>query len=287
MSLNIKQLIEDGSGDRQYFAMLPAMFWPDIKIVSSESQEVIQAAHAEELGVELDVYDKWLYATIKRVCGEKGGQCFLSTSGLARLAGMSEGKVSSGKKKLQEAGLITIVSKKRSAKGQAIDHITVLDVWERNIRLIKARQSLHVVKASPHEGKPSPGEHKPSPHETEEESKEEEPIEEEREDSNSNLPSLDPSISDEIVWEEPEGSALLEITIEKLSKTFGDVRHLKSNITRAYNLWDDTSLGEHEFVAKLEEAAATTKTAISKSMVKQRTKRMAYFFSVLESLLAT
>ena len=106
-----------------------------------------------------------------------------------------------------------------------------------------------------------------------------------REDSSSSLPSLDSSISDEIVWEEPEESALLEITIEKLSKTFGDVHHLKSNVTRAYNLWDDTSLGEHEFVAKLEEAAARTKEAISKSMVKQRTKRMAYFFSVLEERL--
>lgn len=106
-----------------------------------------------------------------------------------------------------------------------------------------------------------------------------------KEDSNSNLPSLDSSVSGEIVWEEPEGSELVEITIEKLSRTFGDLKHLKSNITRAYNLWNETSLGEHEFVARLEEAAARTKEAISKSMVKDRAKRMAYFFSVLEGLL--
>jgi DNA-binding MarR family transcriptional regulator len=109
--------------------------------------------------------------------------------------------------------------------------------------------------------------------------------EDEREDSNFESSSLDSSISGETVWEEPEESELMEVTIEKLSRTFGDSQHLKSNVTRAYNLWDDTSLGEQEFIAMLEEAARITKENISKGMVRQRGKRMAYFFSVLESLL--
>jgi len=106
-----------------------------------------------------------------------------------------------------------------------------------------------------------------------------------KEDSNFESSSLDSSISGETVWEEPEESELMEITIEKLSRTFGDSQHLKSNVTRAYNLWDDTSLGEQEFIAMLEEAARITKENISKGVVRQRGKRMAYFFSVLESLL--
>jgi len=195
MSLNIKQLIEDKSGDRDYFAMVPAMLWPDIKLCSGGSEADAAAAHAEELGISLSVHDRWLYVTLKKICGEKGGQCFMSSRGLAKFAGMSVGQLSKSKTQLEQAGLITIVAKKRTAKGWAIDHITVIDVWGQNIGLIKARQqSAHLVstlegKCSSHEQKCSPGEQigpkcspherKCSPGETEEEPIEEEPKEEE------------------------------------------------------------------------------------------------------------
>lgn len=187
MPLNINQLIEDKSGDRDYFAMVPAMLWPDIKLCSGGSDADAAAAHAQELGLSLTVHDRWLYVTLKKICGEKGGQCFMSSRGLAKFAGMSAGQLSKSKAKLEQAGLITIIAKKRTAKGWAIDHIMVVDVWGQNIGLIRARQ-----KCSPGEQKCSPGEQiepkcspheqKCSPGETEEEPIEEEPrVEEEPE----------------------------------------------------------------------------------------------------------
>jgi len=77
----------------------------------------------------------------------------------------------------------------------------------------------------------------------------------------------------------------LEVIVKKLSRKFGDLSHLKSNVTRAYNLWTQTSFEEDAFVAKLEEAARITLEAVSKSQVKDESKRMAYFFSVLEERL--
>jgi len=77
----------------------------------------------------------------------------------------------------------------------------------------------------------------------------------------------------------------LEVIVKKLSRKFGDLSHLKSNVTRAYNLWTQTSFEEDAFVAKLEEAARITLEAVSKSQVKDESKRTAYFFSVLEERL--
>ena len=212
-ALNIKQLIEDKSGDRDYFAMVPAMLWPDIKLCSGGSEADTAAAHAQELGVSLSVHDRWLYVTLKKICGEKDGQCFMSSRGLAKFAGMSAGQLSKSKTQLERAGLITIIAKKRTAKGWAIDHITVIDIWSRNISLIKARQrSAHLVstlegKCSSDEQKCSPGEQiepkcspheqKCSPGETEEEPIEEEPIEEEpKEEEESLKKTIDPLLFD-------------------------------------------------------------------------------------------
>ena len=105
--------------------------------------------------------------------------------------------------------------------------------------------------------------------------------------SNSNFSSLDSlaDSSDETEGEKRDGLGLLEIVIEKLSHTFGDVHHLRSNITRSYNLWTQAGLEEDIFITRLEEAAGITLEAVSKSQVKDMGKRMAYFFSVLEERL--
>lgn len=155
---------------RQYFAMIPGMLWADVKLLSQpETAEAALRQHEKELNIRLDVYDKWLYSTIRRICGEQGGQCFLSSKKLARLASMSAGKVSSGKQKLQAAGLIAITSRKRSARGHAMDHITVIDIWKRNTDIMEKRKSVHLMNRSPHEPKRSPHERNRSPHDTEEE----------------------------------------------------------------------------------------------------------------------
>lgn len=80
--------------------------------------------------IRLDVHDKWLYATIKHVCDNNEGQCFLSTIALAHLSGMSVGKVSNCKQRLQEDGLIFIKSRKQDGDGHAIDCITLTKVLD-------------------------------------------------------------------------------------------------------------------------------------------------------------
>jgi len=80
-------------------------------------------------------------------------------------------------------------------------------------------------------------------------------------------------------------SSWIENIIETCSKEFRDIDHLSSNISRAYNLWARTSLGEEEFTDKLQEARRITKERISLSAVHDRGKKMAYFFAVLEDVL--
>ena len=146
----------DKSEDRRYFTIIPNLLW------------------AEELG--LSVPDFKLYATIKKVAGE-GGECFMSTRTLAKVTRISTGAVSGGKRRLAVAGLIRIVTHPRGHGGQPIDHITIVDIWQRNVEhfvLGKERspgehleESVHGVNTSGVER--SPGEHKRSCGETEEE----------------------------------------------------------------------------------------------------------------------
>jgi hypothetical protein len=81
-------------------------------------------------------------------------------------------------------------------------------------------------------------------------------------------------------------SPLIFFTVDKLSRTFGDPHHLiKSNKTRARRLWGKTELEEEEFVEVMEAAKRITLEAVSKGQVKDRGKRMAYYFAVLEDKL--
>ena len=98
-------------------------------------------------------------------------------------------------------------------------------------------------------------------------------IEKRKKISNSKSPSTDEQLS------------FLQITIKTCSRDFNDLDHLKSNITRAKNIWQQTELSESEFVAQIYEARKVTKQRISRSAVHDRDKKMAYFFAVLEDIL--
>ena len=101
----------------------------------------------------------------------------------------------------------------------------------------------------------------------------------------SNFPSSDFSTESYCDDELPE-SPLIDITVDKLSRVFGDLDNLRSNITRAKRLWwNKTGLEEEEFVEVMEAAKRITLDAVSKGQVKDRDKKMAYFFAVLEDKL--
>lgn len=89
--------------------------------------------------------------------------------------------------------------------------------------------------------------------------------------------------------DEEEGELLaspeLEVVIETCSREFDDMQHLESNLTRAFNLWAQTKLDEEGILAQVLKARARTKRQISISAIRDREKKMAYFFAVLESLL--
>ena len=155
----------DASNDKKYFTIIPNILW------------------AEDL--KLTAHDLILYTTIKKVAGENG-TCFMSTYSLAKEAKMSTGQVSKSKQKLAGAGLIEIVTKRRNARGWPVDHITITDIWSRNIEHFQkcspgeqTPQSVHPVNTS--SVNCSPGERNCSPGETEEEPLKKNPSVEEKE----------------------------------------------------------------------------------------------------------
>ena len=99
--------------------------------------------------------------------------------------------------------------------------------------------------------------------------------------SNTPSPSKDFEEGDEELLE----SAQLEMLIETCSREFNDMEHLQSNWSRAFNLWAKTDLDEEEMLEKTLEARRRTKERISLSAVRDREKKMAYFFAVLEDIL--
>ncbi len=143
----------DASNDKKYFTIIPNILW------------------AEDL--KLTAHDLLLYTTIKKVAGE-AGVCFMSTRRLAKEAKMSTGQVSTSKQHLANTGLVEIVTKRRNSNGWPVDHITVTDIWGRNIEYFQKRspgeqtpQSVHQVNTS--SVNCSLGERNCSPGETEEE----------------------------------------------------------------------------------------------------------------------
>ena len=80
-------------------------------------------------------------------------------------------------------------------------------------------------------------------------------------------------------------SSELENLITTCSREFDDMIHIESNLTRAFNLWAKTRFNETEMLAYVRQARETTKQRIGSSVVRNRQKKMAYFFRVLEDVL--
>lgn len=96
--------------------------------------------------------------------------------------------------------------------------------------------------------------------------------------SNSKSPSSLPSNSS-------SQSSFIRTVVKTCSREFRDMGHLASNITRAHNIWARTDLTEDEFVDRVQEARLITKQRISVSAINDRSKKMPYFFAVLEDVL--
>lgn len=141
---------KDESNDRRYFTITP-------RIVKALSR---------------NAFDFSLWDTIKDVAGENG-ECFLNTDQLAILSGMSTGQVSKSRKYWLKIGFLKGEIKKDPGFSQAVWHLTVPDLWQKNIEWCekypkiksrlefrKAHRSLHTVKPSHSEGKPSHSEAK-------------------------------------------------------------------------------------------------------------------------------
>lgn len=156
--------ITDKSKDRKYFTITPRLV----------------------LALSRSPYDYTLWAVVKDVAGEEG-ECILNTSQLAILAMMSEGKVSDCRAYLIKSKLLKGKIVKDPDQKQPCWHLTVPDIWKRNIewaqkfakikdRLqykLDQKKSLHHMKASPgedihspHEGSQKTKGKKPSPGET-------------------------------------------------------------------------------------------------------------------------
>ncbi|MCE7937071.1 MAG: hypothetical protein DYG90_00425 [Chloroflexi bacterium CFX6] len=119
----------------------------------------------------IGVYDLALYAVYKRTAGEDG-ECFKSTTTLAREAAMSMGQVVKSRTKLVGEGLIEVTEVQRGG-GRPEMHVTICDVWAENMALFSGartsrgeqRTSSGEVQSSGGEVQSSPGEQRTSPSE--------------------------------------------------------------------------------------------------------------------------
>lgn len=112
----------------------------------------------------INTYDLALYVVYKRTAGEDG-ECFKSTTTLAREAGMSAGQVVKSRSKLITEGLIAATEVRRGG-GRAELHVTICDIWTANMAAFASeRSSRGEQRTSRGELQTSPGEVQSSPRE--------------------------------------------------------------------------------------------------------------------------
>lgn len=153
LGVGYEHRVTDESNDRKYFIITP-------RIVKAFCR---------------NPYDLALWDTVKDVAGE-GGECFLNTSQLAALSGMSAGKASDSRKYWIEIGFLKGEIRQDPGYPQPVWHLTVPDLWQKNIEWcekhpkiqdrIEFMSSLHLVKPSPGEERLTPREEGVSPRET-------------------------------------------------------------------------------------------------------------------------
>ncbi len=110
--------VEDKTNDRKYFTMLPNIIW--------------------EIG--LSCYDLALYAYIKRIAGESG-LCWQAMRTIAKQTGMSLSAIDDSRKVLESKGLISCTKRKHGAQGWAAWHISIMDVWQKNVETMAQKRS--------------------------------------------------------------------------------------------------------------------------------------------------
>jgi len=145
--------LTDNSSDRSYFTIVPRVV----------------------LATCPTPYHLALWLTVKDIAGEDG-TCVLSTPKLATLAGMSAGKCSQVRKELLSLKLLEGELVKDSGYPMEVWHLSIPDLWARNIAFVKRHPSLKdrirlkeeatsATILSPGERGLSPHERPPSPHE--------------------------------------------------------------------------------------------------------------------------
>jgi hypothetical protein len=113
--------LEDKSRDHAYFLMVP-------HIVHHLCR---------------NTYDLALWIVVKMVAGEKpSGECYLATQELADFAMMSAGQVHDSRQYLLSVGLLTGEIKKDPGPYNPVWHLTVPDLWEKNIKWRQANERL-------------------------------------------------------------------------------------------------------------------------------------------------
>ncbi len=100
-----------------------------------------------------------------------------------------------------------------------------------------------------------------------------------RQDHDSNPPALKKG-GDRTVY-----SPYIAAVILDYSRELDDVMHGPVNVSQALHLWHGSGLSEENFVTRLHESRARTRTAQGAQGRGQITRKMAYFFAILQDLL--
>jgi hypothetical protein len=85
--------------------------------------------------------------------------------------------------------------------------------------------------------------------------------------------------------EEPDAREAIQSYIKDMAQEFGDKAKLKSSVSRAYNLYEQSGRTLHAFVDALFMARANVKERNTSTTQQPIQNRMSYFFSVLEDQL--
>lgn len=110
----------------------------------------------------------------------------------------------------------------------------------------------------------------------------------ERDDSN-RPPRFEKTLSPVSSQEEtrPPYSSYIASVISDFSAELGDAEHSVSNVTQALRLWQRSGLGEEDFVQRLYQAKAQTRSYQGKNGTRGIENKMAYFFVVLARVLSS
>jgi hypothetical protein len=82
----------------------------------------------------------------------------------------------------------------------------------------------------------------------------------------------------------PEYSPYIAQVITDFSQELGDVEHIVSNVSQGLRLWEKSRMGEEEFVGCLYDAKGLTRKYQARPHNDAMQNKMAYFFTVLRSL---